>query len=326
MSVTEKQDLRQVRVDKVTAMKELGIQVYPERYEKTHTCIEAKGLNDWASGISIAWRMMSYRSFGSLAFATIQDRSWRVQIAFQKKELWNDKFKFVEKMLDIWDFLWVTWEKFITQHWEPTVLVKEFVFLGKALKSLPEKFHGLSDEELQYRQRYLDLIMNEDTKNRFMDRSKIIRTMREFLFKKDFEEVETPVLSSVAGWAAAKPFHSHHNALDIEVSLRIAPELYLKRLIVWWYEKVFEFAKCFRNEWMDPSHLQEFTMLEFYQAYANHNDTMNLTEEMFDYVFDNAYEGKRVFTIKDRDWKDNEIDFTTPWPRYKFRWIKNWRL
>lgn len=315
----EKQDLRQVRIDKISSLRAKWVHPYPSRFEKTHSCADAKWLADWIDWVAIAWRIMLYRSFWSLAFATIQDVTWKMQVAFQKNKIWDEIFKLAEKDLDLWDFIWVKWEMFTTKHWEKTVLIKEFTFLGKALRPLPEKFHWLHDEEVQYRQRYLDLIMNEDSMQRFKARTKIIKHIREFLEIKWFDEIETPVLSSIAWGAAAKPFFSHHNALDIEVTMRIAPELYLKRAIVWWYEKVFEFAKCFRNEWMDPSHLQEFTMLEFYQAFADFNDTMKLTEEMFNYLFDHAFWWQRKFMIKDRDWNDTEIDFTTPWPRLKFR-------
>lgn len=312
-------DFKKIRLDKLEAIKSLWYQAYPSKFNKTHFASKAKKLNDWEKNIRISGRIMLYRTFWSLAFATILDQSGKVQIAFQKKTIWGNLFEFIEKYLDLWDFIGVVWEKFTTKHWEPTILAEEVYFLWKALLPLPEKFHWLQNEELQYRKRHLDLIMNEDSMQRFKSRTWIIRTIRRFLESKDFEEIETPILSCIAWWAAAKPFHTHHNALDIPLTLRIAPELYLKRAIVWGYDRVFEFAKCFRNEWIDPSHLQEFTMLEFYQAYADFNDTMHLTEELFNYLFDNCFNWNRVFEIKDRQGSNVSIDFKTPWPKYKFR-------
>ncbi|MEA3304718.1 MAG: lysine--tRNA ligase [Patescibacteria group bacterium] len=310
--------LRQIRIDKIDQLREAGIHPYPAKYNRSHTCIESGALDDDTQNISIAGRMVLFRSFGSLAFATLQDQSGRMQVAFAKKEL-GDMFKTIETLFDLGDFIGVEGYKMTTKHGEATIMAQKVTFLGKALRGLPEKFHGVSDTETVYRQRYLDTIMNPESFDRFKIRGRVIKELRNFLDNDAFEEIETPILSSIAGGAAATPFATHHNALDIPMTLRIAPELYLKRAIVGGYDAVYEMARCFRNEGIDPSHLQEFTMLEFYKAYADYNDTMDLTEKMFDHIFDTVFDGQRKFQIKDRDGNDTEIDFTTPWPRKKFR-------
>lgn len=313
----EKQDLRQVRIEKMNSLKSRWIQVYPSKYKRTHSCLEAKWLSDAVDWVSIAWRMMLYRSFGSLAFATIQDQSWRVQIAFQKNKVWDEIFKLAEKDLDLWDFIWIKWEKFTTKHGEPTILVKEFTFLWKALRPLPEKFHWLIDEDAQYRQRYLDLIMNEETMQRFKFRSSVIRAIREYYWKNWFYEVETSSLEHSATWAAAKPYLTHCNWLDIDIVLRISMEFPHKKLITWGFEKVFEIWKAFRNEWIDPTHLPEHTHFEHYVAYWSYEENMEYMENLIKHIFKELWLETKIM-IKDKEWKEQEVDFWKPFERIDY--------
>ncbi|MEK7145997.1 MAG: lysine--tRNA ligase, partial [Patescibacteria group bacterium] len=203
------------------------------------------------------------------------------------------------------------------KHGQLTVLVKKFTFLSKALRPLPEKWHGLQDQEAIYRQRYLDLLMNEGSFDRFVMRSRFTQTIRDFLNDHQFLEIETPVLAPKASGATARPFKTHHNALDLDVYLRIAPELYLKRAVVGGLERVYEFARCFRNEGMDPSHLQEFTMLEYYAAYWNYEDNMKFTEKLITHVLKTLW-GTLKVPIRSRDGKVQEVNFKAPWPRIEF--------
>lgn len=230
--------------------------------------------------------------------------------------LGKEKYKLLRKV-DMGDFVGLSGELFFTKHGQLTVLVKEYEFLGKTLRPLPEKWHGIKDQEAIYRQRYLDLVMNEESMNRFMLRTRFINLVRDYLNEHDFVEVETPVLAAKASGATARPFKTHHNALDFDVYLRIAPELYLKRCIAGGFERVYEFARCFRNEGMDPSHLQEFTMLEYYGAYWDYEDNMNFTEKMLTSVIKELF-GTLKIKIMSRDGKMKTVDFTAPWPRKDF--------
>jgi lysyl-tRNA synthetase class 2 len=230
----------------------------------------------------------------------------------------KDKLKLFTKIFDPGDFIGVSGKLFKTQKGEISILVSEYVLLSKTLRPLPEKWHGLKDQESIYRQRYLDLISNPETKSRFLFRSDLIKHLREFYWERGFVEVETPILTNNASGALAKPFKTHYNALDIDVFLRIAPETYLKECIVGGFEKVFEIGRCFRNEGMDPSHLQDFTMVEHYVAYWNYEDNMRFTEEMFSFIL-NKMMGKLKIQIKDRGGKAVEVDFTPPWPKVSFR-------
>ena len=300
--------------------------------------------------VSTAWRLMLYRSHGKLAFAKILDSTWQIQLMFHRdqcrilkttkvddwkmediptesldfpeSETWTmTAYKFMEKMVDIWDFIWVKGEVFKTHKWELTIFVSEFKFLSKAVRPLPEKFHGLSDQEDLYRKRYLDMTMNPDSYARFLFKSKFYKTLREFYFKHGFTEIQTPILDNAASWAAARPFITHHNDYDADVYLRIAFETSLKKATVWRFERVFEIWQDFRNEWSDPSHLQEFTQVEHYAVYWNYEDNMHFTEEMFDYLFDNLGISRQL-KVKDKDWVERDVDFTTPWERIDYtKWI-----
>lgn len=304
--------MEDVRLNKLNDIKEKGINPYPERFERSHNLAEAKELA-MDTKVKVAGRIMLKRDMGKLSFVHLQDFSGRLQAVFQKDKLDEESFKLFLKKIDLGDFIGVEGTMFTTHKGEVSVLVEKFEILSKTMRALPEKFHGVSDRETLYRQRYLDLMMNQETMDRFLMRSKLIKTIRNFLEDNEFVEVETPVLSSIASGAAAKPFQTHHHALDVEMTLRIAPENYLKRCIAGGFDKVFEFARCFRNEGIDPSHLQEFTMLEYYASYWNYEDNMNFTEKLFEYVL------KELFGTLKLDIYGTEIDFTTPWPRLDYR-------
>ncbi len=300
--------------------------------------------------VSTAWRVMLYRSHWKLAFAKILDSTEQIQLMFHRdqcKIIKTEKqedgkmkdisveslefpesetgvmtaYKFMEKMVDIWDFIWVKWEIFRTHKGELTIFVSEFKFLSKAVRPLPEKFHGLSDQEDLYRKRYLDMTMNPDTYKRFLFKSRFYQVLRDFYRKHWFTEIQTPILDNAASWAAARPFITHHNDYDADVYLRIAFETSLKKATVWRFERVFEIGQDFRNEWSDPSPLQEFTQVEHYAVYRNYEDNMHFTEEMFDYIFDELGI-PRTLKVKDKDWIEREVDFTTPWERIDYtKWI-----
>lgn len=320
----------QERLDKLEKIKELGFNPYPERFERTHFSSEAIKLgesgvreveeitNENKKDVTLCGRMMFFRSFGKLTFSHILDAEGKIQICFMRGLL-NEKEEKLIKLLDIGDFIGVTGELFKTKHGETTLLVSNLTFLGKALRPLPEKFHGIQDQEVKYRQRYLDTMMNSESKKRFDLRFKVLRKLREFYWNKGFNEIETPILENISSGAAARPFTTHHNALDIDVYLRIAAgELWQKMAIVGGFEKTFEIARCFRNEGMDPSHLQEFTMIEHYAAYWNFEDNMKFTEEMFEYLMKEVM-GTTKITLLDRENNPVEIDFKTPWPRKDYR-------
>lgn len=316
----------QERLKKLEDIKALGFHPYPEAFKRTHTSLQALDLGEKdlreiqviqeapTSGVILSGRLMSFRSFGRLSFGHLQDAEGKIQIAFMKGAL-NEKETQLIKLLDLGDFIGVKGELFKTKHGETTLFVTDLIFLGKALRPLAEKWHGLQDQEAKYRQRYLDLIMNRETKKRFDLRSQMVKELRQFYWSKGFTEIQTPVLENISSGAAAKPFMTHHNALDIEVYLRIAAgELWQKMAIVGGYEKTFEVARCFRNEGIDPSHLQEFTMVEHYAAYWNYEDNMKFTEEMLESIIKNIM-GTTKVKVLDRENNEVEVDFKTPWPR-----------
>lgn len=322
---TEFQD----RKKKVEILEKEGVNPYPERFKRTHTAVQArakgeKGVRETDEVIKkprpevkLAGRLMTFRPHGKIAFGQLQDATGRIQICLAQNVLGKEKCQFFEKKIDIGDHVGVTGELFITKHKELTLLMTEFQLLSKTLRSLPEKWHGLQDTEAKYRSRYLDLVMNRETYDRFLLRTRIISMMRKYLDEHEFMEVETPILSGIPSGATAKPFSTHHNALDHDFYLRIAPETYLKRCIAGGLERVYEFAKCFRNEGMDPSHLQEFTMLEYYVAYWNFEDNMRFTEEFISFVIKEIF-GTLKIHCRSREGSEQEIDFTPPWPRKKF--------
>ena len=322
------QKILEQRKEKAEKLKEFGFEPYAYKYEVTTT---AKELLDRfgrhkegeerekeelpAEEFSLAGRIMSMRIMGKAAFFHIQDGTERIQCYIRRdtapEEFYNKVFK---KLIDIGDIVGVKGKLFRTKTGELTVEVSEMVPLTKSLRPLPEKWHGLKDVEKRYRQRYLDLIVNPEVREIFRTRTKIIKKLREFLDSKGFMEVETPVLQPIASGAAAKPFITHYNALDIDVYLRIAPELYLKRLLVGGFERVYELGKNFRNEGISTRHNPEFTMVEFYMAYADYNDLMELTEELFEYLLDEIF-GKGVREI---EYQGTKISFERPFRRISY--------
>lgn len=258
--------------------------------------------------VTLAGRLMSKRIMGKASFTNLADYKGNIQLYVRKDEVGEESYLEFKKY-DIGDIVGVTGEVFMTHMGEISVKAKSIELLSKSLLPLPEKFHGLKDQDLRYRQRYVDLIVNPDVKETFIMRSKIVSGIREFLDNEGFIEVETPVLNTIAGGASARPFVTHHNTLDIDMYMRIAPELYLKRLIVGGFEKVYEMGRLFRNEGMDPRHNPEFTTVELYQAYTDYNGMMDITERMFIHLA-NKVKGTLKFT-----YQGEEISFEAPWER-----------
>lgn len=338
------------RQEKIKNLKEAWVITYANNYKWKIDIVDIKKeeskakqvdelMDTWAIWeFKTAWRIMSSKSHGKLTFAKIRDNTETIQISFMRDKVvfntwkdivdniiiaWEEKtsYKIAEKFLQVWDYIWIIWDLFLTKHWELTLFVKEFQILSKAVRPLPEKFHWIQDKETIYRQRYLDLIMNEDSFDRFKFRFEFTKAIREFYWKNDFMEIETPVLGNSASWAAAAPFITHHNDFWEDYFLRIAPETALKKATVWRFEKVFEIWKNYRNEWSDPSHMQEFTAVEHYAAYWNYEDNMKFTEDMFDYIFSKLNINKEI-EIKDKDWNARMVNFTTPWERIDYiAWV-----
>ncbi len=274
--------LMRVRREKMEKFREMGIAPFGQRYEVTHhaadilSSFKSLGEEESTEKVSIAGRLMAIRGHGKASFAVLMDLSGKIQIYFKLDILGEKKYQEF-RLLDIGDIIGVKGIVFRTRRGELTVRIDDFTILAKSLRPLPEKFHGLKDVEMRYRQRYVDLIMNPTVKDTFIKRTKIIQSIRRYLDERSFLEVETPVMSTIAGGAAARPFVTHHNALDMKLYLRIATELNLKRLIVGGLERVYEIGRIFRNEGIDVRHNPEFTSIEIYQAYADYNDLMDLT-------------------------------------------------
>lgn len=280
LSPSEEHD---IRVSKVAALKEAGLSAWPEFKEVSATArqvIDAFKDDADSAVYAIAGRLMTMRGHGKTIFANLQDRSGQIQIYIRKDQVGDEAFDQFERFVDIGDILWVKGPAFRTKMGEITLKVEQVELLSKSLHPLPDKFHGLSDVETKYRHRYLDLISNPESKERFYKRSLIVKTMRNFLDAHEFVEVETPMLHPIPGGAVARPFVTHHNALDSEFYLRIAPELYLKRLVVGGFERVYEINRCFRNEGISTRHNPEFTTLEMYVAYKDYIWMMDFSEQM----------------------------------------------
>ena len=301
------------RLDKLNTLKSEGTPVYPERFLTNVELNEAALLEDGTEGIRAAGRITGIRSFSKLCFITISDIQGTLQLLLKKQEIGEELFNKFEQFFDIGDFIGVEGKMYTTKTGEKTLRIEKYEFLGKALRSLPEKWHGISNIELRYRQRYLDMLMTEETQNRLLARSQMIRSIRMFFEGQGFMEVETPVLQHTSSGALAKPFKTYHNALDTELNLRIAPETYLKRLIVGGFTKIFEVAKCFRNEGVSPQHLQEFTMVEGYAAFWNYEDTMRLMREMILFVLQSTFNTTTI-TLQGQS-----IDFAAEWDVISFR-------
>ena len=309
-------DLERQRRIKLERLRERGIDPYPPRIQRTHTAAEA--ILEFEAGepereISLVGRLMSIRVMGKSTFAHIEDGSGRVQIYLRRDTLGEEAYEFFRRDFDIGDFIGATGRLFRTRSGEITLHVNDFRLLAKSLHPLPEKWHGLKDVETRYRQRYLDLIANEEARKMFVIRARIVSAVRRFLDQQGFLEVETPVLQPLYGGAAARPFVTYHNVLDQDLYLRIADELYLKRLIIGGYERVYEIGKDFRNEGVSHTHNPEFTQLEFYQAYADYNDVMQTAEQMVSYVAQEVLGTTRI------TYQGNEIELAPPWERRSFR-------
>ena len=262
-----------VRIGKLDTIREF-CNPYPERFEVSHKLRDAKNLEDGTKDVSLAGRITFMRKMGKLSFIRIQDIEGSMQLEFKLDILGEENYQFFKKQIDSGDFIGAKGEIFTTQTGEKTLRVQEFKFLGKALRPMPEKFHGVSDTEIKYRQRYVDLIANEESRRVFLGRSKFYHFLHRFLGENGFLEVETPILQTAVCGAAARPFYTHHNALNQDCNLRIAPETYLKQCIAGGFDRVYEVAKCFRNEGMDREHLQEFTQVEWYVSYWNFEDNI----------------------------------------------------
>lgn len=305
-----------IRLEKIAALEQQGIKVWPEAKSvdsTTHDVLSGYQEGVESGSYTLAGRLVARREHGKTAFGRIQDRAGAIQIYVKEDVVGADLFKLFEHGIDVGDILWVSGPSFKTKTGEITLKVESFTLLSKCLYPLPEKFHGLVDIETKYRQRYLDLISNKDSRDRFRRRSEIIRTMRAFFDRHDFLEVETPMLHPIPGGAAARPFVTHHNALDTELYLRIAPELYLKRLVIGGFERVYEINRNFRNEGVSTRHNPEFTMVEFYIANHDYHFMMNFIEELFREIVRNTCDSMHV------QFGDLEINFEKPFRRLRMK-------
>ncbi len=317
----EANELIQQRVRKLEALRKEGVNPFPNDFKVTHTSgdilrtygstreEELKSINDH---FCIAGRIVAIRNFGKASFIQVKDRDGKIQ-AYAQKDLVGEETFHTFKKLDIGDFIGLEGSIFRTRTGELTLQVQHFRLLGKSLRPLPEKWHGLTDIEIRYRQRYLDLIANPKVKEVFLTRALVIQRIREFFNRRGFCEVETPMLHPIPGGATAKPFRTHHNALDMQLYLRVAPELYLKRLVIGGFERIFEINRSFRNEGISTLHNPEFTMLEFYQSYATYLEMMEMTEDLLCSMVKEIHGELRL------QCQGRKIDFTPPWRRVRFK-------
>lgn len=315
MQNTDLNEMLQIRRQKLKDLQDQGKNPFKiEKFNPDHHTTDITDNFEEFEGkeVTLAGRVMSKRGHGKISFMDIQDMKGRIQILSKIDELGEEAYKIIS-YLDMGDIVGVEGEVFKTQSGEISIKAKKFTLLSKSLQILPEKWHGLKDPDLRYRQRYVDLIVNPEVKETFLLRNKIIKKIREFLDNLGYLEVETPILGNIAGGANARPFLTHHNALNIDMSLRIANELYLKRLIVGGFDKVYEMGKMFRNEGMDTRHNPEFTNIELYEAYADYNDMMEITENLV------AYVAKEVLGTTKVEYQGKTIDFTPPWKRIKMQ-------
>ena len=285
---------------------------YPAKYERTHTLTEAKNLEDGTKDVKVCGRIAFARKMGKLSFVKIRNIEDVFQLEFRVDLLGEERYEFFKKLIDGGDFIGAKGEIFTTQTGEKTLRVEEFTFLGKSLRPLPEKFHGLTDVEAKYRERYVDLMMNEDSRKIFLGRSKYYFFVRKFLNEHGFLEVETPIVQTSVSGAIAKPFFTHYNALDLDCNLRIAPECYLKECIAGGFDRVYEVAKCFRNEGMDPQHNPEFTQIEWYSAYWDFEDNINFFHDLMKESME-FLTGSSVV-----EYQGNTLDFGKEWERINY--------
>ena len=313
----KKTNVIQDRIKKADALRDMGVNLYPAGYDIDMTAakaiekfgqVDTKILEAQKETFSMAGRIMSLRNFGKACFIHIKDATGRIQAYIRRDNVGEDQYK-IFKLMDVGDFVGMRGSFFRTRTDELTLLADEIHLLCKTMRPLPEKWHGLTDIEIRYRQRYLDLVVNDKVKEIFVLRSRIIQSIRDFFVQRDFLEVETPMMQPIPGGATAKPFKTYHNALGMDLYLRIAPELYLKRLVVGGLERVFEINRNFRNEGISVQHNPEFTMIEFYMAYATYGDLMTLTEELFSDVLQEVH-GSHVI-----EYQNKTIDFTPPWKK-----------
>jgi lysyl-tRNA synthetase class 2 len=309
---------RAVRLEKLQAAYAAGINPYPAKVEPTVT---VQGIHERfdelsASGesVTVVGRLRSVRGHGGACFADLEDGGHKIQLHLKSDALGAGKYEGFERLVDRGDFLQASGPLFVTRRGERSVEVRDWRLAGKALRPLPTDWYGLSDVETRYRKRYLDLLANPVVRGVFQKRSIIVQTIREFLHAEGFMEVETPILQPLAGGASARPFVTHHNALDIDLYLRVAPELYLKRLVAGGLGRVFEMARCFRNEGIDHLHNPEFTQVEFYQAYADYEDLMRLTERLLPRIVERL-QGPGNLVV---EYEGLQLDFTPPYPRVTF--------
>ncbi len=317
----EENELVKVRLEKLERLRARGIEPYPNNYDRTHTSQEAtalfeteesrQGQDTRTEEVSVAGRIVALRGMGNATFADLLDGFGRIQVLFRRNVL-SDTYEILQDF-DLGDWLGVRGPLFRTRTGQITLEAQEFTMLCKSLRPLPEKWHGLTDVEIRYRQRYLDLIANEEARRVATLRPRIISAMRRFMDERGFVEVETPILVPVAAGAMAHPFITHHNSLDRDLYLRIATELYLKRLIVGGIEKVYEIGRVFRNEGVDLQHNPEFTMMESYESFVDYNDVMRMVEDMVSSV------AQVVLGTAVIEFDGNRIDFTPPWPRLSLR-------
>jgi lysyl-tRNA synthetase class 2 len=316
--LTDSSDQREQRLQKLQALREEGINPYPARFLYTHTTAQARqALLDGGDAeqqvVRTAGRLMAIRVMGKASFAHIQDGSGSIQLYVRQDEVGEQAYDLFRKRFDVGDSVGVEGTLFRTRTGEITIRVSSLEMLAKALRPLPEKWHGLTDVEARYRQRYLDLLVNEDVRNTFVTRSRMVSAIRRFLDERGFLEVETPVLQPIYGGAAARPFVTHHNVLDTDLYLRISDELYLKRLIIGGLDRVYEIGRDFRNEGVSTKHNPEFTQIEVYQAYADYADVMHLVEELWHTV------AQEVLGTSTLSYQGHEVDLTPPWRRLTMR-------
>jgi len=307
-------DEYKVRLKRLENIQKAGYNAYPKEVERTH--IVNQVLEDFEKikgQVKVAGRLRSIRLHGGSCFTHLEDESGRIQAYFKQDKLGDEQYAFFTDSFDVGDFIEITGELFTTKRGEKTVLAKSFKMLTKSLLPLPEKWHGLSDVETRFRKRYLDMIANREVLDIFRKRFEIIQFIRDYFIKEGFIEVDTPILQAVASGAIAKPFKTHHNALDADMFLRVAPELYLKQLVIGGFEKVFEIARCFRNEGMDYSHNPEFTQIEFYWAYKDYEDLMLFIEKFMPEMVKSICGQTKI------EYDNQQIDFNGPYPRVDFR-------